>query len=161
MWQEFKTMNEEKLIDIPANAFKIDKYQSVETGNIKHLYLCAGKVKLTRHIDQQLPLILVINIAGINVTDEGAYLENKDLPEEINFPSENVNIKQRYRLIGVSFCDGSHHIADVHFENVRNTGWYQYNGMGKTYRARAMYIESSRPLHIKNYVMDYMIYVKI
>ncbi|CAG8766089.1 16567_t:CDS:2, partial [Gigaspora rosea] len=98
---EFKTMNEKKLIDIPANAFKIDKYQSVETGN--------------------LPLILVINVAGINITDKGAYLENKDLPEEIDFPSENINIKQRYRLIEVSFCDGNHHIADVGFENVKNT----------------------------------------
>ncbi|CAG8705795.1 14717_t:CDS:2, partial [Gigaspora margarita] len=94
---EFKTMNEEKPIDIPLNAFKIDKYQL------------------------RLPLILVINVAGINVTDERAYLENKDLPKEIDFPLENVNIKQRYRLTGVSFCDGSHHIADVCFENVRNT----------------------------------------
>ncbi|CAG8752080.1 10385_t:CDS:2, partial [Gigaspora rosea] len=70
---EFKTMNEEESIDIPKNAFKIDKYTSVET---------------------RLPLILVINVASISITDEGTYLENKDLPEEINFPSEDINIKQ-------------------------------------------------------------------
>ena len=48
-----------------------------------------------RHIDQRLPLILVINVTDISFTDEGTYLKNKDLPEEINFPSEDVNLKQR------------------------------------------------------------------
>ncbi|CAG8645349.1 788_t:CDS:2, partial [Gigaspora rosea] len=162
-WQEpynvlcsakFKTTNNEKLTNIPVNAFKINKYKSVETGNVKNLYLCMGKVTSTRQIDQWLPLILVINITGINITNEGRYLENKDLPEEIEFPSD-VDVKQRYRLTGVSFCDGNHHIADVRFENVKNKGWYQYDGMGKSYRVRAMYIGSSRPPHIDNYNMDY------
>ncbi|KAF0411274.1 hypothetical protein F8M41_008209 [Gigaspora margarita] len=98
---EFKTINNEKLTNIPGNAFKIDKYKSVETGNVK------------------------------------------------------------YRLTGVSFCDGNHHIADVHFENVKNKEWYQYDGMGKSYRARAMYIGCSCPPHKDNYNMDYVIYVKI
>ncbi|CAG8761569.1 18250_t:CDS:2, partial [Gigaspora margarita] len=35
-----------------------------------------------------------INVAGINITDEGFYLESKDLPEEISFP-EDIHIKQR------------------------------------------------------------------
>ncbi|CAG8538671.1 23013_t:CDS:2, partial [Cetraspora pellucida] len=91
---EFKTMNEEELSNISVNAFKIDKYKLLETGNIKHLYLCVGKIKLTRQIDQWLPLILVINVVDINITDEGTYLENKDLLEEIDFPSENVDTKQ-------------------------------------------------------------------
>ncbi|RIB20034.1 hypothetical protein C2G38_2180343 [Gigaspora rosea] len=130
---KFKTTNNEKLTNIPVNAFKINKYKSVETGNVKNLYLCMGKVTSTRQIDQWLPLILVINITGINITNEGRYLENKDLPEEIEFPSD-VDVKQRYRLTGVSFCDGNHHIADVRFENVKNKGWYQYDGMGKSYR---------------------------
>ncbi|RIB17636.1 hypothetical protein C2G38_2037571 [Gigaspora rosea] len=97
---EFKAINEES---IPENAFKIDKYTLVETGDVKYLYLCAGKVKSTRQIDQRLPLILVINVTGISITDEEIYLENKDLPEEIDFPSNGVNKNK-----------------DVHFENVKN-----------------------------------------
>ncbi|RIB15403.1 hypothetical protein C2G38_2039403 [Gigaspora rosea] len=57
---------------------------------------------------------------GISFTDKEIYFENKDLPEEIDFPSNGINIKQRYRLMEVSFCDGNHHIVDVHFENVKN-----------------------------------------
>ncbi|CAG8499466.1 17022_t:CDS:2, partial [Gigaspora rosea] len=68
------------------------------------------------------PLILVINVTGISFTDKEIYFENKDLPEEIDFPSNGINIKQRYRLMEVSFCDGNHHIVDVHFENVKNAG---------------------------------------
>ncbi|CAG8729031.1 7549_t:CDS:1, partial [Dentiscutata heterogama] len=49
----------------------------------------------TRQIDQCLPLNLVVNIAVINITDEGFYLEYKDLLEEISFSSEDANIKQR------------------------------------------------------------------
>ncbi|RIB05330.1 hypothetical protein C2G38_2219907 [Gigaspora rosea] len=120
---EFKTMDEKGSINIPKNAFKIDKYTSVETGNVK---------------------------LSISINDNRTYLENKDLPEEIDFSSEDVNIKQRYHLTGVSFCDGNHHIADVRLENVKNIGWYQYNGLGKTYRSRAIYIGSSRQTHKNN-----------
>ncbi|CAG8782203.1 4997_t:CDS:2, partial [Racocetra persica] len=81
--RKFKTMNEKGSINIPENAFKIDKYTSVETGNVK---------------------------LSISINDDGTYFENKDLSEEINFPSEDVNIRQRYRLTGVFFCDGTHHI---------------------------------------------------
>ncbi|RIB17963.1 hypothetical protein C2G38_2037295 [Gigaspora rosea] len=88
--------------NIPKNSFKIDKYTSVETGNVK---------------------------LRISIIDEETYLENKDIPEEISFPSEDVNIKQRYRLTGVSFCDDKHYIANIRFENVKNTGWYQYDGL--------------------------------
>ncbi|CAG8809314.1 15267_t:CDS:1, partial [Racocetra fulgida] len=42
------------------------------------------KATSTRQIDQRLLLILVINVAGINITNEG----------EISFPSENAYIKQ-------------------------------------------------------------------
>ncbi|CAG8523716.1 340_t:CDS:2, partial [Dentiscutata heterogama] len=56
-----------------------------------------------------LPLILVVNIAGINITDKGFYLEYKDLPEEISFSSENTNIKQ-----------SNYHIANIRFENIKN-----------------------------------------
>ncbi|KAG9293334.1 hypothetical protein G9A89_007580 [Geosiphon pyriformis] len=45
----------------------------------------------------------------------------------------------------VSFCNGIHHIADVRFENVKNSGWYQYDELQKTYKARAIAIGSSRP----------------
>ncbi|CAG8519967.1 43748_t:CDS:2, partial [Gigaspora margarita] len=115
----------------------------------------------TRQIDQRLPLILVVNVAGININDERFYLESKNLPEEIMFPLKDTYIKQRYRLMGASFCDGSHHVADVRFENVKNAGWYQYDGLGKTYHARAIYIGSSRPSHKDGYAMDFAIYVKI
>ncbi|CAG8630146.1 21867_t:CDS:2 [Gigaspora margarita] len=84
---EFKTMDEKESINIPENTFKIDKYTSAKTGNI--FISVSGKVESTRHIDQWLPLILVINITGISITDKGTYLENKDLLEEINFPSED------------------------------------------------------------------------
>ncbi|RIB19797.1 hypothetical protein C2G38_2180904 [Gigaspora rosea] len=131
---EFKTMDKKGSINIPKNAFKIDKYTSVETRNVK---------------------------LSISINDDRTYLENKDLLEEIDFPSVDVNIKQRYRLTGVSFCDGNHHIADVRLENVKNIGWYQYDGLEKTYRSRAIYIGSSRPTHKNNYAMDYVIYVKI
>ncbi|CAG8652827.1 25008_t:CDS:2, partial [Gigaspora rosea] len=91
---EFVTMNGKKPKNVPANAFKVDKYTSVESGKIKYLYLCSGKATSARQIDRRLPLILVVNVAGINITDEGFYLECKDLPEEISFPSEDANIKQ-------------------------------------------------------------------
>ncbi|CAG8648771.1 16978_t:CDS:2 [Gigaspora margarita] len=45
-------MNREKPKNIPVNAFKIDKYTSVESGKIKYLYLCAGKATSTKQIDQ-------------------------------------------------------------------------------------------------------------
>ncbi|CAG8523933.1 13095_t:CDS:1, partial [Gigaspora rosea] len=32
---EFKTINNEKLTNISVNAFKMDQYKSVETGNVK------------------------------------------------------------------------------------------------------------------------------
>ena len=67
----------------------------------------------------------------------------------------------RYCLTGVSFCNNIHHIADVYFENVKNVGWYQYDGLGKTYRARAMYIGSSRPPLKNGYTMNFVIYVKV
>ncbi|KAF0508129.1 hypothetical protein F8M41_018831 [Gigaspora margarita] len=113
---EFKAMDEEST-NIPKNSVKIDKYTSVETRNVK-----LSKVKSTRQIDQRLLLILVINVTGISIIDEETNLENKDIPEEISFPLEDVNIKQRYRLMGDSFCDNKHHITNVHFENVKNTG---------------------------------------
>ncbi|CAG8610438.1 17288_t:CDS:2, partial [Dentiscutata heterogama] len=78
---ELKNMDKKGSINIPKNAFKIDKYTSMETEN----------VKLTRHIDQRLPLILVINVTGISFINEGTYLENKDLLEEINFPSKDIS----------------------------------------------------------------------
>ncbi|CAG8761229.1 836_t:CDS:2, partial [Gigaspora rosea] len=84
------------------------------------------KATSTRQIDQRLPLILVVNVTGINITNEGFYLESKDLLEEISFP-EDVHIKQRYYLMGASFCNSNYHIADVRFENVKNAGWYQYD----------------------------------
>ncbi|CAG8642470.1 20157_t:CDS:2, partial [Gigaspora margarita] len=125
---EFKTMDKKGSINISKNAFKIDKYTLVETENIK---------------------------LSISINNNKTYLENKDLPEKINFSSEDVNIRQRYRLTRVSFCDGNHHIADVHLENVKNIEWYQYDRLEKTYRSRAMYIGSSRPTHKNNYAMDY------
>ncbi|RIB07442.1 hypothetical protein C2G38_2274242 [Gigaspora rosea] len=116
---EFVTMNGKQPKNVLVNAFKVDKYTSIESGKIKHLYLCTGKATSTRHINRRLPLILVVNVAGINITDEGFYLECKDLPEEISFPSEDAYIKQRYRLMGASFCNSNHHVADVCFENVK------------------------------------------
>ncbi|CAG8815452.1 16998_t:CDS:2, partial [Gigaspora rosea] len=113
------------------------------------------KTTSTRQINQRLPLILAINVTGINIIDEEKYLENKDLPEEISFPPDNIHIKQRYRLTGVSFRNGNHHIADVRFENIKNSGWYQYGELGKTYHARAMYIGSARPPHKDGYAMDF------
>ncbi|CAG8760193.1 9017_t:CDS:2 [Gigaspora margarita] len=127
----------------------------------EHLYLCAGKATSTRQIDRQLPLILVVNVAGINITNEGLYLECKNLLEEISFSSENANIKQRYRLMGASFCDSNYYIADVRFENIKNVGWYHYNSLEKTYCARAMYIGSLLPSHKNGYAIDFVIYIKI
>ncbi|KAG9285737.1 hypothetical protein G9A89_003416 [Geosiphon pyriformis] len=92
--------------------------------------------------NRRLPLILVINVTGISTINEKTSLQNKDLPEEINFPKGNQITKQRYRLMGVSFCNDIHHIADVRFENFKNSGWYQYDGLQKTYKARAMAIGS-------------------
>ncbi|CAG8778599.1 10661_t:CDS:2, partial [Racocetra fulgida] len=66
---------------------------------------------------------------------------------------ENGNVEQR-----ASFYNGNHHVADVQFENVKNAGWYQYDGLGKTYRARAMHMGSSRPPHKTGYAMDFAIY---
>ncbi|CAG8544536.1 10728_t:CDS:2 [Dentiscutata heterogama] len=86
---KFKAMDKEST-NISKNAFKIEKYISVETENVK-----LSKVKLTRQIDRRLPLIFVINIAEISIIDKEIYLENKDIPEEINFSLENANIKQR------------------------------------------------------------------
>ncbi|CAG8712719.1 46447_t:CDS:2 [Gigaspora margarita] len=143
-----------------ANVYDI-KTATVSVVRRGHLYLCTGKATSTRHIDRQLPLILVVNVAGINITDKGFYLEYKDLLEEISFPSEDAYIKQKYRLMRASFCDGNYHVANVHFENVKNVGWYQYDSLGKTYRARAMYIGSSCPSHKNSYAMDFAIYVKI
>ncbi|CAG8501120.1 8107_t:CDS:2 [Cetraspora pellucida] len=103
-WQEpcivlygakFKNIDKKESINIPKNAFKIDKYTLIETEN----------VKLTRYINQWPLLILVINVTGISFTDEEMYLENKDLLEEINFPLEDVNLKQRYHLTRVFFCN--------------------------------------------------------
>ncbi|CAG8685156.1 11449_t:CDS:2, partial [Gigaspora margarita] len=119
---EFKTIDKKGSVNISENAFKINKYTLAETGNVK---------------------------LSISITNEGTYLKNKDLPEEINFPSEDVNIKQ-----------SNHYIADVCFENIKNIGWYQYDELGKTYRSRAMYIESSSPPYKNNYTMDYVLYVK-
>ncbi|KAG9304585.1 hypothetical protein G9A89_020149 [Geosiphon pyriformis] len=101
-----------------------------------------GDTVSKRQIDQRLPLILVINVTGISTINEKRSLQNKDLPEEINFPKGNQITKQRYRLMGVSFCNDIHHIADVRFENFKNSGWYQYDGLQKTYKARAMAIGS-------------------
>ncbi|CAG8627082.1 26970_t:CDS:2 [Gigaspora margarita] len=63
---ELVTMNGRSPKNIPKNAFKVDKYTSVE-----------------------------INIAGVNTNNEGFYLESKDLPEEIKFPLKDTNIKQK------------------------------------------------------------------
>jgi len=42
-------------------------------------------------------------------------------------------VKYKYRL-------NSHHIADIRFDNVEIAGWYQYNGLGKSYCERAIYV---------------------
>ncbi|KAF0459945.1 hypothetical protein F8M41_000641 [Gigaspora margarita] len=102
-----------------------------------------------------------LKVARINITDERFYLECKDLPEEISFPSEDAYIKQRYRLMGASFCDGNHHVADVCFENIKNAGWYQYDSLEKTYHAQAIYIGSLCSLYKNGYAMVFAIYVKI
>ncbi|RIB22620.1 hypothetical protein C2G38_2033441 [Gigaspora rosea] len=109
-----------------------------------------GRATSTRQIDQWLLLILAINVTGISINEEGIYLKNKDLPEEISFPPDDEQKKQ-----------SNHHVADIHFENIKNSGWYQYDRMGKTYRARAMHIGNARPPHRNGYVMDFVIYIKI
>ncbi|CAG8798366.1 27739_t:CDS:2, partial [Gigaspora margarita] len=159
--KKFKTINGEKPKNISMGAFRFDKYTSVETEKTKYLYICLDKATSTRQIDQWLSLILAINITGINIIEEERYLENKDLPEKIIFPPNDIYIKQRYRLTDISFCNGSHHIADVHFENIKNSGWYQYDRMGKTYRARAMYIGNVCPLYRDSFAIDFVIYAKI
>jgi hypothetical protein len=63
--------------------------------------------------------------------------------------------------MGVSFCNNSHHIADIRFDNVENAGWYQYNGLGKSYRERAMFIGSSRPPLKDGYMMDFVVYIMV
>ncbi|KAF0428036.1 hypothetical protein F8M41_005917 [Gigaspora margarita] len=93
---EFKTKNGEKPKNIPMNAFRFNKYTSVETGKTKYLYICSGRATSTRQIDQWLPLILAINITGISINEVGICLENKDLPEEISFPPDDIQKKQRY-----------------------------------------------------------------
>ncbi|CAG8444280.1 15873_t:CDS:2 [Gigaspora rosea] len=145
---EFKTMNGEKPKNISISAFR-------------YLYICSEKAISTRQIDQQLLLILAINVTGISIIDEEIYLENKDLSEEISFPPDDIHLMQRYRLMNVSFCNGNHYIADVRFENIKDSGWYHYDGLGKTYRARAMYIGNARPPRKDGYAMDLVIYVKI
>ena len=46
--------------------------------------------------------------------------------------------------------------------NVEQEGWYQYDGLAKTYRQRAMYIGSTRPPLVPgNYKVDYIVYAKI
>ncbi|CAG8583287.1 11408_t:CDS:2, partial [Ambispora gerdemannii] len=93
-----------------------------ETGETKNLHRCTGNATLTRQIDQRLPLILVINVTGISIIDEGMYLQNKDLLEKISFSLEDQAMTQRYHLTGVAFCNNNHHIADVRFENTKNAG---------------------------------------
>ncbi|CAG8808581.1 8979_t:CDS:2, partial [Gigaspora margarita] len=80
---EFKTKNREKPKNIPMNAFRFDKYISVETGK-------PSRATSTRQSDQQLPLILAINATGISINEEGICLENKDLPEEISFSPDDI-----------------------------------------------------------------------
>ncbi|RIB16819.1 hypothetical protein C2G38_2188899 [Gigaspora rosea] len=80
---EFKAIDEES-INIPENAFKIDKYTSVETGNVK---LSNSFLPFI-----YLPSNTLLDIC-ISIIDKETYLENKDLLEEIDFPSEDVNIK--------------------------------------------------------------------
>ncbi|CAG8786211.1 4852_t:CDS:2, partial [Gigaspora rosea] len=121
----------------------------------QNLLVTKSRATSTRQIDQWLLLILAINVTGISINEEGIYLKNKDLPEEISFPPDDEQKKQRYRLTDVSFCNSNHHVADIHFENIKNSGWYQYDRMGKTYRARAMHIGNARPPHRNGYVMDF------
>ncbi|KAG9300344.1 hypothetical protein G9A89_000618 [Geosiphon pyriformis] len=99
--------------NVPTNAYMTKKCVSLETGKLEYFYRCTGDTVSKRQIDQRLPLILVINVTGISTINEKTSLQNKDLPEEINFPKGNQITKQRYRLMGVSFCSGIDHIADV------------------------------------------------
>ncbi|CAG8760671.1 5846_t:CDS:2 [Gigaspora margarita] len=128
---EIKTVNGKEPKGIPANAFKIKNQILAETGTSR-----------------------------INILNEGIYHQSKDLSTEINFPLYQV-ITQRYHLTGVSYCNSNHHIADIWFENVKNVGWYQYDGLEKTYRARAKYIGNIPPPLRDSYAMDYIIYVRI
>ncbi|KAG9286282.1 hypothetical protein G9A89_014268 [Geosiphon pyriformis] len=141
-----------KKVLFPVNCFDI---------TLMYFYRCTGDTVSKRQIDQRLPLIFVINGTEISTINEKTSLQNKDLLEEINFPKGNQITKQRYRLMGVSFCNGIHHIADVCFENIKNSGWYQYDGLQKTYKARAMTIGSSRPPPKSVYTIDFVIYEKI
>ncbi|CAG8626133.1 7646_t:CDS:2, partial [Ambispora gerdemannii] len=158
---EFKTTNGEVPKNIPVNAYGIEKVTLVETGETKNVYRCVNNVTSTRQIDQRLPLILVINVTEISIDDEGVYLQNKNLSEEISFPYEDHVMAKRYRLAEVSYCNGSHHVADIYFEKTKNVGWYQYDGLEKTYHARAMYIGHSRSPLKNGYTMDFVIYTMI
>ncbi|CAG8850971.1 44980_t:CDS:2, partial [Gigaspora margarita] len=89
------TINRKKPKDVPVNAFKVNKYALLESEKI-------NKATSMRQIDRWLLLIFVVNVAGINITNEGFYLENKDPLEEISFP-EDIHIKQRYRLMELPF----------------------------------------------------------
>ncbi|CAG8524513.1 22018_t:CDS:2, partial [Gigaspora margarita] len=80
---EFKAMDEDQQIFLRILSKLINIHQ--------YLYLCTGKVKSTRQIDWRLPLILVINVTRISIIAKEIYLENKDIPEEINFPLEDKN----------------------------------------------------------------------
>ncbi|RIB25812.1 hypothetical protein C2G38_2165044 [Gigaspora rosea] len=116
---EFKTINREKPEKIPISAFRFNKYASVETGKSKSLYVCTGKTTSTRQIDQRLPLIQAINVTKSILLMKKNILEIKTFQRRSVFPPDDVHIKQRYRLMGVSFCNGNHHIADVRFKNIK------------------------------------------
>ncbi|CAG8433200.1 512_t:CDS:2 [Ambispora gerdemannii] len=121
---EFKTTNGEAPKNISVNAYRIEKVTLVKIGETKNVYRCADNTTSTRQIDQQLPLILVINVTGISIDDEEVYLQNKDLPEKISFLYEDHVMTKRYHLAGVSYCNGNHHVADIYFEKTKNVGWY-------------------------------------
>ncbi|CAG8686959.1 12727_t:CDS:2, partial [Ambispora gerdemannii] len=93
----------------------------------------------------EIEKVTLVETGETNINDEGVYLQNKDLPEEISFFYEDHVMAKRYRLAGVSYCNGSHHVADIYFEKTKNVDWYQYDRLEKTYRARAMYIGCSHP----------------
>ncbi|CAG8447588.1 19596_t:CDS:2, partial [Gigaspora rosea] len=77
------------------------------------------KTTSTRQIDQRLPLIQAINVTKSILLMKKNILEIKTFQRRSVFPPDDVHIKQRYRLMGVSFCNGNHHIADVRFKNIK------------------------------------------
>ncbi|KAG9293335.1 hypothetical protein G9A89_007581 [Geosiphon pyriformis] len=151
MFVQYIYINANNLICRKPQVLVLSENNYFEPWQNSYVIVCGLEFKST---DGEAPKIIPTNVC---MTEKCVSLETGKVSIFSSIFALHSNL-----FLGI-FTDaqGIHHIDDVCFENIKNSGWYQYDELQKIYKARAIAIGSSCSPPKSGYTMNFVIYEKI